>query len=99
MGRICLLLLCWLILGSAAAEPAKSPLNLVIFPGGLSWPVFVAQDKGFFDKEGLAVKITETPGSVFQIKGLLAGDFDIAMTPFDNIVAYQEGQGETQFDT
>jgi ABC-type nitrate/sulfonate/bicarbonate transport system substrate-binding protein len=99
MGRIFVLLLCWLTIGPALAETAKTPLNLVIFPGGLSWPVFVAQDKGFFDRQGLAVKITETPGSVFQIKGLLAGDFDIAMTPFDNIVAYQEGQGETQFDT
>jgi TRAP-type uncharacterized transport system substrate-binding protein len=43
--------------------------------------------------------IKETPGSVFQIEGLLAGDFDIAMTPFDNVVAYQEDQGEVHFDT
>jgi ABC-type nitrate/sulfonate/bicarbonate transport system substrate-binding protein len=43
--------------------------------------------------------VTETPGSVFQIKGLVAGDFDIALTPFDNIVAYQEDQGEVHFDT
>jgi ABC-type nitrate/sulfonate/bicarbonate transport system substrate-binding protein len=99
MGRILVLLMCWLAIGPATAETAKTPLNLIIFPGGLSWPVFVAQDKGFFDKEGLAVKITETPGSVFQIKGLLAGDFDIAMTPFDNVVAYQEGQGEVRFTT
>jgi ABC-type nitrate/sulfonate/bicarbonate transport system substrate-binding protein len=83
--------------GAQAQTP--SPLNLIIFPGGLSWPVFVAQDKGFFDNEHLSVNVTETPGSVFQIKGIMAGDFDIAMTPFDNVVAYQEGQGEAQFDT
>jgi hypothetical protein len=46
-------------------------------------------NKRFFEKQGIAVKITESPGSVFQIKGLLAGDFDIAMTRFDNVVAYQ----------
>jgi ABC-type nitrate/sulfonate/bicarbonate transport system substrate-binding protein len=64
MKRLVLsLLLAWLPL-PAIAQPA-TPLNLIIFPGGLSWPVFVAQDKGFFEKEGLAVKVTETPGSVF----------------------------------
>ena len=87
-----------LCISSAVQAQAPSPLNLIIFPGGLSWPVFVAEDKGFFEKEHLAVKVTETPGSVFQIKGIMAGDFDIAMTPFDNVVAYQEGQGETTFD-
>src|ERR1700760_551518 len=88
-----------LCVSSAAQAQAPSPLNLIIFPGGLSWPVFVAEDKGFFEKRGLAVKVTETPGSVFQIKGMMAGDFDIAMTPFDNVVAYQEDQGEMHFDT
>jgi ABC-type nitrate/sulfonate/bicarbonate transport system substrate-binding protein len=98
MKRLVLTLLLALLPFPAMAQPA-TPLNLIIFPGGLSWPVFVAQDKGFFEKQGLAVKVTETPGSVFQIKGLLAGDFDIAMTPFDNVVAYQEDQGEMHFDT
>jgi ABC-type nitrate/sulfonate/bicarbonate transport system substrate-binding protein len=97
MKRLVLSLLLTWMLTPAMAAPA-TPLNLIIFPGGLSWPVFVAQDKGLFEKQGIAVKVTETPGSVFQIKGLLAGDFDIAMTPFDNVVAYQEDQGEVHFD-
>src|ERR1700710_2069184 len=98
MKRLFLSLLLALLSYPAMAQPA-TPLNLIIFPGGLSWPVFVAQDKGFFEKQGIAIKVTETPGSVFQVKGLLAGDFDIAMTPFDNVVAYQEGQGEVHFET
>lgn len=98
MKRLVLSLLLALLSCPAMAQPS-TPLNLIIFPGGLSWPVFVAQNKGFFEKQGLAVKVTETPGSVFQIKGLLAGDLDIAMTPFDNFVAYQEDQGEIHFDT
>jgi ABC-type nitrate/sulfonate/bicarbonate transport system substrate-binding protein len=98
MKRFVLSLLLTWMMTPAMAQPA-TPLNVIIFPGGLSWPVFVAQDKGFFEKQGLAVKVTETPGSVFQIKGLLAGDFDIAMTPLDNVVAYQEDQGELHFDT
>ena len=72
------------------------PLRVIVFGGGLSWPVFVAEDLGFFEKHGLAVAVTETPGSVFQMIGLYEGKFDIAMTPFDNVVAYQEGQGETR---
>lgn len=98
MKRLVLSLLMTWMLTPATAQPA-TPLNLIIFPGGLSWPVFVAQDKGFFEKQGIAIKVTETPGSLFQIKGLLAGDFDIAMTPFDNVVGYQEDQGEVHFDT
>jgi ABC-type nitrate/sulfonate/bicarbonate transport system substrate-binding protein len=98
MTRLLLCLLATLLLSPASAQTA-APLNVIIFPGGLSWPIFVAQDKGLFEKHGIAAKVTETPGSVFQIKGLMAGDFDIAMTPFDNVVAYQEDQGEVRFDT
>jgi ABC-type nitrate/sulfonate/bicarbonate transport system substrate-binding protein len=98
MKRLLLSLVFTFLLGPAMAQ-APAPVNVIIFPGGLSWPIFVAQDKGFFEKQGIAAKVTETPGSVFQIKGLMAGDFDIAMTPFDNVVAYQEDQGEVHFDT
>jgi ABC-type nitrate/sulfonate/bicarbonate transport system substrate-binding protein len=38
--------------------------------------------------------VTATPNSVFQINGLAEGRFDIATSTFDNVVAYQEGQGE-----
>lgn len=76
----------------AAAEPR--PLRLAVFPGGLSWPVFVAAEKGFFARHGLSVAVTEVAGSVPQLLGLAEGRFDVAMTPFDNVVASQEGQGE-----
>jgi ABC-type nitrate/sulfonate/bicarbonate transport system substrate-binding protein len=42
------------------------------------------------------VKQTITPNSVFQIKGMVEGKFDIATTAYDNVVAYQEGQGEAE---
>lgn len=77
---------------------AERQLNVIIFAGGLSWPIFVAEDEGFFEQHDLSVTVTETPGSVFQIRGLIEGKFDIAMTPFDNVVAYQEGQGEVALD-
>lgn len=98
--RKLVLALALLVLGAnaypAAAQQRK--LNVIIFAGGLSWPIFVAEDEGFFDKHKLSVSVTETPGSVFQIRGLMEGRFDIAMTPFDNVVAYDEGQGEVSLD-
>ena len=42
----------------------------------------------------MRVVLTPTPSSTFQMQGLAEGRFDIAMTAFDNVVAYQEGQGE-----
>lgn len=81
----------------AAVTPASAhgskPIELIVFPGGFNWPIWVAQDKGLFEKNGVAVKITPTPNSGFQLAGLIDGKFDIAMTAIDNVVAYMEGQG------
>ena len=59
-----------------------------------TWPIWIAQEKGLFVKNGLEVKITPTPSSVFQLTNLIDGKFDIAMTAIDNLIAYREGQGE-----
>ena len=71
---------------------AKITLN--IFPGGFNWPSFVAQAKGFFAANGLEMTLQATPNSMAQMTGLSSGEFQIAMTAVDNIVAYAEGQGE-----
>jgi ABC-type nitrate/sulfonate/bicarbonate transport system substrate-binding protein len=78
--------------GAAAQTPAT--LQVIVFPGGFNWPIWAAQEKGFFAREGLDVKLTPTPSSVFQLQGLIEGKFDIGSTALDNVVAYQEGQGE-----
>jgi ABC-type nitrate/sulfonate/bicarbonate transport system substrate-binding protein len=82
------------LLPALAAAQSLRPLEVNVFAGGANWPLFVAQEKGLFAANGLAVKITPTPNSVELIRGLMEGKFDIAMTTFDNVVAYQEGQGE-----
>jgi ABC-type nitrate/sulfonate/bicarbonate transport system substrate-binding protein len=71
-----------------------SRLRVNVFPGGFNWPLFVAIEKGSFAREGIAVELQATSGSVAQMSGLAAGNFEIAMTAFDNVVAYVEGQGE-----
>jgi ABC-type nitrate/sulfonate/bicarbonate transport system substrate-binding protein len=84
-----------LALGLVVAGAVRAaPLEVIVFPGGFNWPLWIAQDKGFFADNGLEVKITPTPGSIFQMQSLAAGKFDIAFSNYDNVVAYMEGQGE-----
>jgi ABC-type nitrate/sulfonate/bicarbonate transport system substrate-binding protein len=100
--RFCTLLLAMLVAGCATDPPqaasVPAPLKVVVFPGGFNWPLWVAQDKGLFARERLDVAITATPNSTFQMKGLIEGQFDIAMTAMDNVVAYREGQGDARVD-
>tara|TARA_B100000029_G_scaffold516806_1_gene634696 strand:+ start:6774 stop:7787 length:1014 start_codon:yes stop_codon:yes gene_type:complete len=57
-------------------------------PGGLA--VFVAQDKGFFSKNGVDVKVEiRNTGSALS-KGLRAGEFDFAPAAFTNLPAALE---------
>ena len=72
---------------------------MIVFPGGFNWPIWVAQNVGYFGKAGIEVKLTNTPNSVFQLTNLIDGKFDIAMTAIDNVVAYMEGQGEAPVAT
>jgi len=87
---------CALLLALAMPVHAMRTLEVIVFPGGFNWPLWVAQEKGFFRANGLEVRITPTPNSVFQVQGLVAGKFDIAISTIDNVVAYQEGQGEAE---
>jgi ABC-type nitrate/sulfonate/bicarbonate transport system substrate-binding protein len=81
--------------GRAAAQNLE-PVSVIVFPGGFNWPIWIAQEKGYFANGGIEVKLTNTPNSVFQLTGLIEGRFDIGMTAIDNVVAYMEGQGEAQ---
>ena len=72
---------------------ALKTVNVIVFPGGFNWPIWVAQAKGLFGRNGIEVKVTPTPNSTFQLTNLIEGKFDIAMTAIDNLVAYREGQG------
>jgi ABC-type nitrate/sulfonate/bicarbonate transport system substrate-binding protein len=80
------------VLTPSHAQSSK-PIELIVFPGGFNWPIWIAEEKGFFQRNGVAVKVTPTPGSAFQLTNLIDGKFDIAMTAIDNVIAYSEGQG------
>ena len=77
---------------TSRSQPLK-PISVIVFPGGFNWPIWVSQEKGLFDRNGIAVTVTPTPDSEFQLTNLIDGKFDIAMTAIDNVIAYMEGQG------
>ena len=84
--------------GSSRAQapaPAVQPvLNVIAFAGGWNLPLWVAQRQAFFEQQGLAVQLSFTPSSAVLINGLMSGRFDLGLASIDNLVAYQEGQGD-----
>lgn len=77
-------------LGTAAMKK----LSAIAFPGGFNLPIWTAIDNGFFERQGIELDLRYTANSVEQMTALIDGDVDVGLTGFDNIVAYQEGQGE-----
>jgi ABC-type nitrate/sulfonate/bicarbonate transport system substrate-binding protein len=82
----------------ATAQPQPTPalrtINVITFGGGVNLPIYVAQRQAFFAKQGVEINLRYTPSSVYLMAGLIEGRFDIASASIDNLVAYQEGQGE-----
>ena len=77
------------------AQPV--PLKLIVFRSSASLPIFAGQEKGFFEANGLRVELTNTRSSTEQIRGLLAGQWDVMHTAADNVVAYVENEGRDLF--
>lgn len=77
---------------------ADRTLNVIVFPGGFNLPLWAGLRQGFYARRGLAPALHFTTSSMEQLAGLIRGDWDLGLTGFDNIVAYQEGQGEAKID-
>jgi ABC-type nitrate/sulfonate/bicarbonate transport system substrate-binding protein len=96
MMRALCVVLAILVAATAARAEAPKRLEVIVFAGGFNWPIWAAQKQGYFTQNGVEVALTPTPGSEYQLKNLIEGKFDIAMTAIDNVIAYVEGQGEAQ---
>lgn len=89
------------VLGAAVAivpAAAQTRIDMVGFGGASNLPVWVAQERGLFAKEGIEVALDRTPSSLALFKNLMAGKYQIASAAIDNVVAYVEGQAEAQID-
>jgi ABC-type nitrate/sulfonate/bicarbonate transport system substrate-binding protein len=89
------------VVGPAAAEPTPAPsvprpLRVIAFEGGHNLPIWAAQRQGFFDDNGIKVTLSFTPSSPVLVAGMFENKADIACLAIDNIIAYQEGQGEAK---
>src|SRR5690606_13820368 len=80
---------------TAAVQAQERSVNVISFRGGFNLPIWVGQEKGFFAEEGVKVELSPTRDSVYQMGNLIAGKYDIAMTAFDNVLAYRDGTGES----
>lgn len=72
------------------------PVRTIVFASPGTSPLEVARGNGLFAAEGLDVSVEATPSSMYQMAHLIDGDFEIAATAIDNVVAYMEGQGAAQ---
>src|SRR5262245_8707092 len=52
-----------------------------------------ARARGLFAREGLEVDIAQTPNSTAQMRGLSKGEFQLASTAFDNVLAWSGREG------
>src|SRR5205814_5465323 len=64
---------CSLACAGIAPAQAQREIALNSFKGSNVWPVWVAQRRGFFAKEGLAIKNVYTVSSAAQMIGLIKG--------------------------
>jgi ABC-type nitrate/sulfonate/bicarbonate transport system substrate-binding protein len=94
LGPLAALMIMAAALVPGAQAQNLTALSVIVFPGGFNWPIWAAQEQGYFAKGGVEVKLTNTPNSVFQLTNLIDGKFDICITAIDNVIAYMEGQGE-----
>ena len=67
------------VTGASLAQGPKA-LEVIAFGGGGNWPIWAAQDRVLFAKNGIAVKLSFTPNSVEQIRNLMNGTYDLGTT-------------------
>jgi ABC-type nitrate/sulfonate/bicarbonate transport system substrate-binding protein len=60
------------------------------------WPLYVAADRQFFQREGVDVQVVFTGASGKQLAGLIRGDYDIGLQQSDHVVRAVE-QGSDLF--
>lgn len=77
-----------------SSSASSHAVRLMVFSGPFNWPIWVGQERGMFARNGVAVAVSETPGSVVQWTSLAERKVDVVITLMDNVIAYREGQGE-----
>jgi ABC-type nitrate/sulfonate/bicarbonate transport system substrate-binding protein len=70
-----------------AATAYGQPVKLAVISEGISsWPLYVAQAKKLFEREGITVEETLTASSAMQLEQLTKGGYDIGLQQSDHVV-------------
>jgi ABC-type nitrate/sulfonate/bicarbonate transport system substrate-binding protein len=72
---------------------ALTKLRLIQFRAGYNLPMHAGREKGMFERNGLDIEATYTPGSLYISEALRNGEFEIGHTGADDIVADVEHFG------
>jgi ABC-type nitrate/sulfonate/bicarbonate transport system substrate-binding protein len=82
----------------SGAGAALTAIDMITFGGASNLPIWLAQERGLFAREGLEITLAATKGSIPQMQNMMAGKYQLAATSVDNVMAYTEGQGDIPLD-
>jgi len=88
-----------LALPVGCSPPAEArALSVLTFPGTYNLLIRAAEAQGFFSDARLDVARDPTTTSMYLIEQVNSGTYPIGASSVDNVVAYNEGQGQVELD-
>lgn len=87
-----------LCLPAGWASSRAVDIDVLTFPGTYNLLIWAAQEQGFFAAEGLNIAREPTTTSMYLINNVNSATFPIGSSSIDNVVAYNEGQGQIELD-
>jgi NitT/TauT family transport system substrate-binding protein len=82
------------LLGVALASPARAEtIKIGVLKVSACGPVFIAQEKGYFAKEGLTAELVPSDAPILVPQGIISGDFDFGMSAMSAGFFNSAGQG------
>jgi ABC-type nitrate/sulfonate/bicarbonate transport system substrate-binding protein len=81
-----LLLCCAMTVGAASAQTLQKIKIGHVAPTASNWTNFVANDKGFFKRQGLEEEVTYTGNVANVVQQTVGGSYDIAISTFDTAI-------------
>lgn len=82
------------LLGVALASPVRAEtIKIGVLKVSACGPVFIAQEKGYFAKEGLTAELVPSDAPILVPQGIMSGDFDFGMSAMSAGFFNSAGQG------
>jgi NitT/TauT family transport system substrate-binding protein len=83
-----------IVMGLALSAASAAEVTKIRFgttsASAVSWPAFIAEDKGFYKAENLEVQVTYTGNNTTVVQQLIGGSFDLGETTFETTIRAAE---------